>query len=162
EEQFHPYGIDLGGKLVFAGTLNGALKDPIVNGHAELGSLIVNQRDLGSLTANIASTPGETRIDQGRLTQANGGNAQFALVVPRSGENNASIDATLDRMNLGNLIVALPFSRETRDQIGDSEADVSGTVKITGMRNAMSGVADIRPSEGGVAGEALQGVNAHD
>ena len=161
EEQFHTYGIDLGGKLVFAGTLNGALKDPIVNGHAELGSLIVNQRDLGSLTANIASTPGETRIDQGRLTQANGGNAQFALVVPRSGENNASIDATLDRMNLGNLIVALPFSKETRDQIGDTQAEVSGTVKITGMPNTMSGVADIRSSQGRLAGEPLQGLTAH-
>src|SRR5437867_4962823 len=161
EEQFRTYGIDLGGKLVFAGTLHGALKDPIVNGHAELGSLIVNQRDLGSLTANIASTPAETRIDQGRLTQANGGNAQFALVVPRSGENNASIDATLDRMNLGNLIVALPFSKETRDQIGDTQAEVSGTVKITGMPNTMSGVADIRSSQGRLAGEPLQGLTAH-
>jgi len=161
EEQFHTYGIDLGGKLLFAGTLNGALKDPIVNGHAELASVIVNKRDLGSLTANIASTAAETRIDQGRLTQANGGNAQFALVVPRSGENNASINATLDRMNLGNLIVALPFSRETRDQIGDTEADVSGTVKITGMPNAMSGVADIRSSQGRLAGEPLQGLTAH-
>src|SRR6267142_23514 len=46
EEQFRTYGIDLGGKLVFNGTLNGALKDPIVSGHAELGSLIVNQRNL--------------------------------------------------------------------------------------------------------------------
>src|SRR5215510_1630883 len=136
EEQFNTYGIDLGGKLVFAGTINGALKDPIVNGHAELGSLIVNQRDLGSLTANIASTATETRVDQGRLTQANGGGAQFSLVVPRAGENNASIDATLDRMNLGNLIVALPFSKETRDQIGDTQGDVSGTVLITGMPNA--------------------------
>jgi translocation and assembly module TamB len=122
---------------------------------------MVNQRDLGSLTANIASTATETRVDQGRLTQATGGGAQFSLVVPRTGENNASIDATLDRMNLGNLIVALPFNKETRDQIGDTQADVSGTVRITGMPNAMSGVADIRSSEGRLAGEPLQGLIAH-
>ena len=69
--------IDLGGQLAFNGTLTGALKDPIVNGHAELGSLMVNQRDVGSLTANIASTATETRITDGRLVQASGGNAQF-------------------------------------------------------------------------------------
>jgi len=161
EEQFRTYGIDLAGKLAFNGTLNGALKDPIVNGHAELGSLIVNERDLGSLTANIASTATETRVSQGRLVQSNGGGAQFSLVVPRAGENNASIDATLDRMNLGDLIVALPFKKETRDQIGDTQADVSGTVKITGMPNAMSGVADLRSGQGRLAGEPLQGLTAH-
>jgi translocation and assembly module TamB len=161
EEQFRTNGIDLGGKLAFAGTINGSLKDPIVNGHAELGSLIVNERDLGSLTANIASTATETRVDQGRLTQANGGGAQFSLVVPRAGENNASIEATLDRMNLGNLIIALPFSKETRDQIGDTQTDVSGTVRISGMPGAMSGVADIRSTQGRLGGEPLQGLNAH-
>jgi len=110
EEQFRTYGINLGGKLAFNDTLTGALKDPIVNGHAELGSLNINQRDLGSLTANISSTSTETRVSEGRLAQASGGGAQFSLVVPRAGENNASIDATLDRMNLGNLVVALPFT----------------------------------------------------
>jgi translocation and assembly module TamB len=161
EEQFHTYGIDLGGKLSFNGTLTGALKDPIVNGHAELGSLSVNQRDLGSLTANISSTATETRVTDGRLAQAAGGGAQFSLVVPRTGGNNASIDATLDRMNLGNLLVALPFSSQTREQIGDTQGEISGTVRITGMPDAMSGVADIRSSPGRLAGEPLQGLNAH-
>ncbi len=161
EEQFHTYGIDLGGKLAFNGSLTGALKDPIVNGHAELGSLIVNQRELGSLTANISSTASETRVTDGRLAQATGGGAQFSLVVPRSGENNASIDATLDRMNLGNLIAALPFTPQTRQQIGDTQGDVSGAVRITGMPNAMSGVADIRSSAGRLGGQPLQGLTAH-
>ena len=161
EEQFRTYGIDLGGRLAFNGTLNGALKDPIVSGHAELGSLIVNGRDLGSLAANIASTAAETRVSEGRLVQANGTGAQFSLVVPRTGQNNASIDATLDRMNLGDLIVALPLKKETRDQIGDTQADVSGTLKISGMPNAMSGVADLRSGPGRLAGEPLQSLTAH-
>jgi translocation and assembly module TamB len=161
EEQFRTYGIDLGGRLSFNGTLNGALKDPIVSGHAELGSLIMNGRDLGSLTANLSSTTTETRVTDGRLAQPNGGGAQFALVVPRTGENNTSIEATLDRMNAGNLIAALPLQTATREQVGDSQADVSGTVKITGIPNAMSGVADLRSGSGRLAGEPLQSFIAH-
>ncbi len=161
EEQFHTYGIDLGGKLVFNGTLQGALKDPIVNGHAELGSLIVNGRDLGSLTANLASTAAEMHVNDGRLAQPGGGGAQFALVVPRTGADNISIDATLDRMNAGNLLAALPLKKETRDQIGDTRADASGALKITGMPNKMSGTADLRFGPGRLAGEALQNLAAH-
>ena len=160
EEQFRTYGIDLGGKLAFNGTLTGALKDPVVNGHAELGSLIINQRDLGSLTANISSTSAEMRVSDGRLAQAAGGGAQFSLVVPRVGENNASIDATLDRMNAENLIAALP-QKNWRDQLTDTHSDVSGTLKITGMPNAMSGVADLRFGPGRIGGEPLQSLTAH-
>ncbi len=161
EEQFHTYGIDLGGKLVFRGTLQGALKDPIVNGHAELGSLIVNGRDLGSLTANLASTAEEIHVNDGRLAQTGGGGAQFALVVPRTGTDNTSIDVTLDRMNAGNLIAALPLKKETRDQIGDTQADASGALKITGMPNKMSGTADLHFGQGRLAGEPLENLTAH-
>jgi translocation and assembly module TamB len=161
EEQFHTYGIDLGGKLIFNGTLQGALKDPIVNGHVELGSLIVNGRDLGSLTANLTSTAAEIHVNDGRLVQTGGGGAQFALVVPRTGADNTSIDATLDRMDAGNLIAALPLKKETRDQIGDTQADASGVLKITGMPNKMSGTADLRFGSGRLAGEPLQSLTAH-
>jgi translocation and assembly module TamB len=160
EEQFRTYGIDLGGKLAFNGTLNGALKDPIISGHAELGSLIMNGRNLGSLTANISSTATETRLSEGRLAQANGGGAQFALVMPRTGKDNISIDATLDRMNAGNLIAALP-KKDLREQLGDTEADVSGNLKISGAPNQMSGVADLRFGPGRLGGEPLQGLIAH-
>ncbi|HKP35282.1 MAG TPA: translocation/assembly module TamB domain-containing protein [Pyrinomonadaceae bacterium] len=161
EAQFQTYNIDLGGKLNFNGTLSGALKDPMVSGRAELGSLIMSGRDLGALTANIASTATETRVDNGRLTQPNGGGAQFALLIPRVGENNVTIDATLDRMNAGNLIAALPLTKATRDQIGDTEADASGSIKITGIPKNMSGVADLQFGKGRLAGEPLQSLSAH-
>jgi translocation and assembly module TamB len=160
EQQFQTYGIDLGGKLVFNGMLQGALKDPIVNGRAELGSLIVNGRDLGSLTANLASTAAEIHVNDGRLEQPGGGGAQFALVVPRTGADNISIDATLDRMNAGNLIAGLPLNKATRDQIGDTQADASGALKITGLPNQMSGAADLRFGPGRLAGEPLQNLTA--
>ncbi len=161
EEQFRTYSIDLAGKLAFNGTINGALKDPIVSGHAELGSLMMNQRDLGSLTANISSTGAETRVTEGHLVQANGGGAQFALTIPRAGSDNTSVDATLDRMNAGDLIVALPLSKQTREQLGDSQAEVSGTIKISGIPKAMNGVADLRFGKGRLAGEPLQNLTAH-
>src|SRR5256714_977020 len=160
EEQFHTYGIDLAGKLNFNGTLNGALKDPLVSGHAELGSLVMNGHDLGSLTTNVSSTATETRVDNGRLLQANGGSAQFALVIPRIGENNTTIDAKLDRLNAGNLIAAMP-SRETRDAFGDTDAEASGSLRISGIPNNMSGVADLKFGKGRLAGEPLQGLTAH-
>jgi translocation and assembly module TamB len=160
EEQFRTYGIDLGGKLVFNGTLNGALKDPIVSGHAELGSLVINERNLGSLTANIASNAAETRVTEGRLAQTGGGGAQFSLVVPRTGKDNISIDAALDRMDGGNLIAALPI-KDWRKQLADTEADVSGSLNITGAPNQMNGVADLRFGPGRLGGEPLQNLTAH-
>lgn len=161
EEQFRTYGIDLGGRLAFNGTLAGALKSPIVSGHAELGSLIINQRDIGSLTANIASTAAEMRVTDGRLIQANGGSAQFALVVPSTGTDNISIEATLTRMNAGDLIVVLPLSKQTREQFGDTQSEVSGSVKINGIPKAMSGTADLNFGKGRLAGEPLQSLSAH-
>jgi translocation and assembly module TamB len=160
EEQFRTYGIDLGGRLAFNGTLAGALKNPIVSGHAELGSLMVNQRDVGSLTANIASTAAEMRLTDGRLIQPNGGGAQFALTIPSSGTNNISIDATITRMNAGDLIAVLPVSKATRAQFGDTEAEVSGKININGIPEAMSGSADLSFGKGRLAGEPLQSLTA--
>jgi translocation and assembly module TamB len=160
DDEFHRYAIELGGKLIFNGELNGALKDPIVSGHAELGSFSMNGRDLGALTANLSSNSTETRVTDGRLVQAGGGGAQFALVMPRTGKDNISIDATLDRINGGNLIAALPF-KDWRDQLGDTEADVSGTLRVNGVPNQMSGVADLRFGAGRLGGEPLKDLSAH-
>lgn len=160
DEQFRTYGIELGGRLNFNGTLTGALKDPNVSGHAELGSLIMNGRDLGSLTANISSTATETQVSDGRLIQANGGGAQFALTAPRLGKDNISIDATLDRINAGNLIAALP-RKDWREQLANTEADISGSLKISGVPNQMSGVADFRSGPGRLGGEPLKDLTAH-
>jgi translocation and assembly module TamB len=164
EEQFHTYGIDLGGKLSFNGTLNGALKDPLVSGHAELGSFIMNGHDLGALTANLSSTATETRVDNGRLIQANGGGAQFALLIPKTGENNTSIEATLDRLS-GQVVAAFVSAQGKHGQLipGNTEIDspISGQIKISGIPNSMSGIADLRFGPGRINGEPLQSLTAH-
>lgn len=156
EEQFRTYNLDLAGRLAFNGTLSGALKDPIVNGHAELASLIVNQRDVGSLTANIDSNGVETRINDGRLVQASGGSAQFSLVIPRIGQDNISIDARLDRFGGP---ITLPFKTGLGKEI-TIDAPISGQIRVAGLTKNMNGVADVRFGSGTIAGEPMQSGSA--
>nr|MDQ2936948.1 translocation/assembly module TamB [Acidobacteriota bacterium] len=85
---------------------------------------------------------------------------QFTLDAPRTGENNITLEATLDRVNAGNLIAALPLSKSTRAQFGDTQADASGQIKIIGIPGAMSGSADLRFGPGRLGGEPLEGLIA--
>jgi translocation and assembly module TamB len=162
EDEFQRYKIDLAGKLAFNGTLSGALKDPIVNGHAELGSLVISGHNLGSLAANLSSTTAETRVTEGQLIQPNGSGAQFALVAPRTGEDNISLDATLNRVS-GELLLVLTdifhkgfFPPGTR-----IEGDISGPIKVSGIPHKMSGVADLHLGPGRINDEHFQSMTAH-
>ena len=156
EEQMRSYGIDLGGQLAFNGTLKGKLSTPDIDGRVSLGSLLINGNDLGSLSASLRMTADELRIADGRLTEKDGGGMQFTLAAPRTGENNITLEATLDRVNAGNLIAALPLSKSTRGQLGDTQADASGQIKINGIPNAMTGTADLRFGPGRLGGEPLE------
>ena len=161
-DEFERYKIELGGKLAFNGTVNGALRDPIVSGHAELGSLVIDKHDLGSLAANISSTATETRVTEGRLVQITGGGAQFALTIPRIGENNISIEATLNRIS-GELLVTLAntFKKGLLPEGTKIQADLSGQIRVSGVPNNMSGVADISSGAGRINDEPLQSLTAH-
>src|SRR5260221_3924174 len=63
-------------------------------------------------------------------------------------------------MNRGNLIAVLPLEI-WRGQLADTEADVSGRLKINGVPNQMSGVADLRFGPGRLGGEPLKDLTAH-
>ncbi|MEP6719703.1 MAG: translocation/assembly module TamB domain-containing protein [bacterium] len=160
EEQMRSYGVDLAGQLTFNGTVKGRLSSPDLDGQLALGSLLINGNDLGSLSAALRMTTAELRIDNGRLTERDGGGMQFTLNAPRTGENNTTFEATLDRVNAGSLIAALPLSKSTRAQFADTQADASGQIKITGIPNAMSGSADLRFGPGRLAGEPLESLVA--
>lgn len=160
EEQMRSYGIDLAGQLTFNGAVKGRLSSPDLDGQIALGSLLVNGNDLGSLSAALRMTAAELRIDNGRLTERDGGGMQFTLNAPRTGDNNTTFEATLDRVNAGNLIAALPLSKATRAQFADTQADASGQIRITGIPNAMTGSADLRFGPGRLAGEPLEALVA--
>jgi translocation and assembly module TamB len=100
------------------------------------------------------------RIEGGRLTEKDGGSIQFSVNAPRAANANITVEATLDRANARTLVAALPLSRDLREQLGDTQADVSGQVKVTGIPDAMVGSADLSFGPGRLAGEPLEGLTA--
>ncbi|MBA3515012.1 MAG: translocation/assembly module TamB domain-containing protein [Pyrinomonadaceae bacterium] len=160
EEQMRSYGLELSGQLSFTGTLKGALSSPDLDGRVALGSLMVNGNDLGSVSASIVTTPAELRVTDGRLTETDGGGMQFTLNAPRTGVNNTTLAATLDRVRARTLMATLPLDKATREQLGDTQADVSGQIQIAGIPKAMSGSADLRFGPGRLAGEPLESLVA--
>ena len=117
EDKVKSFGVQLAGNLRFNGAVTGNLNDPLVNGRFELASLTLRGRDIGALSADIASDTEATRINNGRLAEPDGGGATFAAVVPRVGENNISFDATLEGANAGNLVAALGVGSESAEQL---------------------------------------------
>lgn len=160
DEQMRTYGVALAGPLTFNGTLRGKLSTPDIDGRVSLGTLVVNGNDLGALTASLKLTQTELQIADGRLSEKDGGGMQFTLNAPRAGENNITFEATLDRVNAGNLIAALPLSKGSRAQLTGTESEASGQIKITGIPNAMIGSAELRFGPGRLAGEPLEGMVA--
>ncbi|MFN2532584.1 MAG: hypothetical protein ABR555_14935, partial [Pyrinomonadaceae bacterium] len=160
EEQMSRYGIGLGGQFAFNGTLRGSMSSPDIDGRVSLGTLIVNGHDLGALSAGLVMTAQDLRVTDGRLTERDGGGVQFSLTAPRTGENNTSLEAILDRASAGTLLAVLPMSRSDANLVSDTQADVSGQIKVTGIPNAMSGSADLRFGPGRLAGEPLESLVA--
>ncbi|MDT7687656.1 MAG: translocation and assembly module TamB [Acidobacteriota bacterium] len=173
ESRLNDSGIQLGGNLRFNGTVKGDLDAPVVNGRFELGSLAMRGRDLGALSADIASTATETRIDNGRLAEADGGGVTFTAVIPRVGENNVSFDATLDNVNAGNLLTALGVGGQSSASLGPASnmagaavnnlaglGPASGKISVTGFPGAMSGSADLRVAPGRIGPQAYEEIVA--
>lgn len=158
EEQMRSYGIGLAGQLAFNGNIRGRLNSPNVNGKVSVGTLIVNGNEFGSLSASIAMTDSEIRVPDGSLLERDGGGVQFALVAPRTGKDNISLDATLDRLSARTLLALSPVSGNKLTS--DTESDISGEIKVTGIPNAMSGSADLRFGPGKLGGEPLESMVA--
>jgi translocation and assembly module TamB len=158
EEQMRSYGIELGGQLAFNGNIRGRLDSPNVNGKVSLGTLIVNGYEFGALSASVAMNDAEIRVADGSLAERDGGGVKFSLVAPRNGQNNTSLEATLDRFSARTLLAFSPFSR---DQLtADTQSDISGQIRVNGIPDAMSGSADLRFGPGKLAGEPLEGMTA--
>src|ERR1043166_9487363 len=172
EQKATDFGIEMAGALRFNGTITGDLDSPIVNGHFDLASLTARGQDLGSLSADIASTTAETRVNNGKLAQPGGGGATFTAVIPRTGENNISFDAALTNANLGALVAAfttkpsvLPTGAAGENQEGaglmagaasdklNGLGPASGHISVTGFPGAMSGSADLRVAAGRIGSQ---------
>ncbi len=159
EEQMSTYGVELAGPLAFNGILRGRLSNPDIDGQVSLGTLLVNGTDLGSLTASVNMTADRLQIADGRLTERDGGGMQFTLDAPRTGQNNITFNATLDRVNAGNIIAALALGKKS-SQLAASQGEASGKISITGIPNAMTGSADISMGPGKLFGEPVNSMTA--
>src|SRR5215212_1769459 len=159
EEQMRSYGIELGGQLAFNGNIRGRLSSPDVNGKVSLGTLIVNGYEFGAFSASIAMNASEIRIPDGSLAERDGGGVQFSLVAPRNGQNNTSLEATLDRFSARTLLAFSPL-KGNQQLTSDTQSDLSGQIKVSGIPDAMSGSADLRFGPGRLAGETLEGLTA--
>ena len=145
--------VGLAGNMRFNGTVTGDLDSPIVNGRFELQSLTLRGRDLGAVSAEIASDATATRINNGRLAEPDGGGVAFTALIPRAGENNIEFDATLENVNAGNLVAALATDEKGvgSGQLANNLAGMgpaSGKVSVKGYPGAMSGSADLRVASG--------------
>jgi hypothetical protein len=144
----------------FNGTITGNLTNPTVDGRASVDSVIFRGRNLGSLATNIFVSPEIIELREGKLQEPNGGgNLAFNVSVPSVGTNNISVQATLNNINTGNLLAALPVDLLPA-QLQDFQAQTSGTINVSGIPDALQGEANIRSGAGTINGERFDGFDA--
>jgi translocation and assembly module TamB len=171
DDQLEKSKIELAGKLTFNGTVRGRLKEPSVEGRASLESLRMNNRDMGSLAANINTTPDVLSITDGQLTERDGGGVEFALTAPLKGTGNVSLEATLKRANAQNIIGALVVFNPRLGSFGSIESELSGDVNVKGILRrpafplgatleAMQGQANLSFGAGRIGDEPFQSIIA--
>ncbi len=157
EQTLDEYQVQIAGNLNFTGILTGNVSDPTINGRAALDSIAVRGRTLGSLATNVAVSPDGIGLENGLLTEADGGTLAFNVNVPSVGEDNISIQATLDKINIGNILAALPI--ELPETLRSLQADTSGTVNLTGLPGAMQGEANITATNATVEGQSFDNLD---
>lgn len=161
EQQLAENELAFAGNLKFNGTLTGNLENPNVDGRATIDSISARGRNLGSLATNIVVSPTAIELRDSRLQEPNGGgNVAFSLNIPQTGTDNISIQATLTRVNTGNLLAALPIEKYLPASLRDFNAETSGTLSLTGLPNALNGTAELKGGAGTVSGQPFDGFDA--
>ncbi|MET0753689.1 MAG: translocation/assembly module TamB domain-containing protein [Pyrinomonadaceae bacterium] len=160
DQQLDSYQAEFAGNLKFSGTLTGNVSDPTIDGRASVDSVALRGRTLGSLALDVAVSPAGTELKNGILQEPNGGgNLAFNVSIPNGGESNTSVQATLNKINTGNLIAALPIGTFP-DQFKDFQAQTSGTINLTGVPKNMAGEANISSTAGTLNGQPFDGFDA--
>jgi translocation and assembly module TamB len=157
EQRLDSFQAEFAGNLAFNGTLTGNVSNPTVQGRAALDLLRLRGRELGSLRADILSSPQGVQITEGILQERDGGNLAFNVSIPNGGTNNISVQATLNNVNTGNLLAALPIEGVLPAQFQNFQAQTSGTINLTGFPNAMQGEANITSAAGTINGDPFDG-----
>jgi translocation and assembly module TamB len=159
DKQLAEYNIQIAGNLTFNGSLRGKLTDPTIEGRASLETVSAGNEPLGSLSTDLFVSPAVTELRNGSLAETNGGSARFDLTIPRTGQNQTAVVATLDRVNAGRLLGALSIEG-LPDFVKRINAETSGRVELSGIPNALQGFAELSAPNGTIAGETFSDFNA--
>ncbi|MGI8469586.1 MAG: translocation/assembly module TamB domain-containing protein [Pyrinomonadaceae bacterium] len=158
EDQLNSAQASFAGNLKFNGNLTGNLLNPTIDGRAALDSINLRGRNLGALTTEIFASPDTIELRGGKLAQPDGGNIAFNVNAPRGGENNIGVQATLTKVNTGNLLAALPF--DLPETLKDFNGETSGTIQLSGLPKNISGQVNLASTRATVAGQSFDSLNA--
>lgn len=154
ERQLNDLEAQFAGNLNFNGMITGNLTDPTIDGRASLDKLLLHSREVGSVSTDILVSPlAGVELKNGKLQQADGGSATFAVTIPNTGSNNVTVNANLTNINAGNLLAALPI--KLPEQIADFNGNTSGTVAISGLPNNAQGEVNLSAASGTIATQAF-------
>lgn len=160
DQKINEYKAEFAGNLTFNGTLTGNFSDPTIDGRASLDSLSMRGRELGALSTDIFVSPAGTELRNGLLQERDGGNLAFNINIPSVGTNNISVQATLNNVNTGNLLAALPVEGYLPAQFQDFQAQTSGSINLTGLPGNMQGEANITSGAGTLNGQPFDGFDS--
>lgn len=161
EQQLNENELAFAGNLKFNGTLTGNLTNPNVDGKASVETVSMRGKTLGSLATNILVSPEAIELRDSILQQSDGGNVAFSVNIPQTGSNNIAVQATLTRVNTGNLLTALPVEKYLPEKFLDFNAETSGKLNLTGLPNEVNGTAELKSGAGKVAGQPFDGFEAN-
>jgi translocation and assembly module TamB len=154
QKQVDKYGekYTLGGDLAFNGMVRGDLSNPVIDGRAFVGAVLVaveqngvatEQKNAGSLAATLHVAPDVVRVTDGAFRDPGGGTIAFSVTAPRPAKDDIAVEATLNDVAGANLALLspaeLPFV---------TDAKLSGRVNVTGLPNNMNGRAEFTGGAG--------------
>ncbi|MEZ5346429.1 MAG: translocation/assembly module TamB domain-containing protein [Pyrinomonadaceae bacterium] len=153
-QQLDSYQAEFAGNFSLNAKLTGSISDPFIEGKADLDSVILRGRDIGSLASSISVTPTEIELRDGVLRERDGGILAFNINAPRFGANNIAVQAKLDAVDLGSLLSALDID-SIPGSLRDINADTSGDLNLRGLPYDMQGEANLVAKNGSVQGQSF-------
>lgn len=141
------------GDFRFEGRVTGEIERPTVEGDVTAATVGLRDAILGALSAHIAATPTEMRIEKGSIRAQNEGAVKFDLVAPFDPKaETGKLDAVLDRMTLETILAAVGSPDAGKFITGD----LTGEAHLTGLPGAMEGNAEIRLIDGKIADQPAE------
>ncbi len=159
ERQLDSYQAEFAGSFAFNGELTGSLSDPAIDGYANLDSVSLNGKNLGSLASNISVGPTSFEFRDGVLLEPDGGRLLFNVNTPRTGINNVSVRANLENFDFGSLLTALSID-SLPQSLRNLNAETSGDLVLDGLPNKMQGEANLVAKNGSVSGQSFDNLES--